>query len=131
MHAVVQVIQIFIAVGLVAVILLQRSEGGALGMGGGPGGLMSGRAAGNVLTRTTTILAAAFFVTCIALSALAQTHKGASVLETIDKTQQSAPAAATTPAAPGGAPGAKPGAGAPAKPTPAPTPAPTVPAAPQ
>lgn len=57
----------FIAIGLVAVILLQRSEGGALGMGGGPGGLMSSRSAGNVLTRSTTWLGTAFVAMCLLL----------------------------------------------------------------
>lgn len=61
------VIQGFIALGLVALILLQRSEGGALGMGGGPGGLMSSRSAGNVLTRATTWLAGAFICMCLLL----------------------------------------------------------------
>lgn len=62
------VVHLFIAIGLVSVVLLQRSEGGALGMGGGgPGGVMSGRAAGDLLTRTTQILAAAFFLTSVLL----------------------------------------------------------------
>ncbi|MCG8443499.1 MAG: preprotein translocase subunit SecG [Caulobacterales bacterium] len=74
MKAVLLVMLIFVAVGMIATILMQRSEGGALGMGGGgPGGLMSGRAAGNVLTRTTSILGAAFFLLCIALAALSGT----------------------------------------------------------
>lgn len=67
MNNVLLVLQGFIALGLVAVILLQRSEGGALGMGGGPGGLMSSRSAGNVLTRATTWLAAAFIGMCLLL----------------------------------------------------------------
>jgi protein translocase SecG subunit len=55
------VLQIIVAIALVGVILLQRSEGGALGMGGGPGGFMTARGAGDLLTRTTAILAAVFF----------------------------------------------------------------------
>ncbi|HYE43502.1 MAG TPA: preprotein translocase subunit SecG, partial [Caulobacteraceae bacterium] len=55
-------IQIIICVALTAVILLQRSEGGALGMGGGSGGFMTARGAGNLLTRTTAILATLFFI---------------------------------------------------------------------
>ena len=54
------VLQILVCVGLVAVILLQRSEGGALGMGGGGGGMMTARGAGNLLSRTTAILAVFF-----------------------------------------------------------------------
>jgi preprotein translocase subunit SecG len=65
------VVHSLIAAGLVAVILLQRSEGGALGMGGGPGGLMTARGAGNFLTRATAILAALFLGTSIFLAILA------------------------------------------------------------
>ncbi|MDX1729978.1 MAG: preprotein translocase subunit SecG, partial [Aurantimonas coralicida] len=54
------------------VVLLQRSEGGALGIGGGGGGMMSARGAANALTRTTGILAAAFFVTSLSLGILAR-----------------------------------------------------------
>ena len=53
---------IIVAISLTGVVLLQRSEGGALGMGGGPSGFMTARGAGNLLTRTTSILAVAFFV---------------------------------------------------------------------
>lgn len=62
------VIMILISVSLAGVILLQRSEGGALGMGGGPSGFMTARGAGNLLTRSTAILATAFFVCAIALT---------------------------------------------------------------
>src|ERR1700761_9312865 len=55
------VIHLLLALAMVGVILLQRSEGGALGIGGG-GGVMSGRAAGNLLTRATGILATGFFI---------------------------------------------------------------------
>ncbi len=66
------VIHLMICIAMVAVILLQRSEGGALGIGGGGGGLTSGRGSGNVLTRTTAYLAAAFFATSILLTVLAE-----------------------------------------------------------
>ena len=50
---------------MVGIILLQRSEGGALGMsGGGPGNFMSARGTGDLLSRTTQILAGAFFLLC-------------------------------------------------------------------
>ena len=62
------VIHLLLAVAMVGLILLQRSEGGALGIGGG--GVMTGRAAGNLLTRATAILAAAFFVTSLGLALL-------------------------------------------------------------
>src|ERR1700753_2149548 len=66
--------ELVIAVALVIFVLLQRSEGGALGMGGGGsgmGGLFSPRGAADTLTRTTAILAALFFITCISLDLLA------------------------------------------------------------
>ena len=68
-----------IAIALIAVVLLQRSEGGALGMGGGSGGggnLFSARGVGNALTRTTAYLAVAFFVTSIGLTMLAIKRTG-------------------------------------------------------
>jgi preprotein translocase subunit SecG len=57
-----------VAAALVGVILMQRSEGGGLGMGGSPSGLMSARGAGDFLTRTTAILAALFIILAIALA---------------------------------------------------------------
>ena len=53
-------------------VLLQRSEGGALGIGGGGGGFMTGRSAGNALTKTTAVLAAAFFATSLSLTLIAR-----------------------------------------------------------
>ncbi len=73
MSTVLLLIHVMVAVALVGVILLQRSEGGALGIGGG-GGFMTGRSAGNALTKTTAILAASFFATSLALSILASQH---------------------------------------------------------
>lgn len=71
METVLIVIHLMIVLALVGVVLMQRSEGGGLGIGGGSG-LMSARGAANALTRTTGILAAAFFVTSIALGLLAR-----------------------------------------------------------
>jgi len=62
------VAMILISVALTGVILLQRSEGGALGMGGGPSGFMTARGAGNLLTKATSILATLFFVCAIGLT---------------------------------------------------------------
>src|SRR6478752_6242154 len=59
---------LLIVLALVAVILLQRSEGGGLGMGGNAGGFMTVRGTANVLTRTTAILAALFFAAAIGLT---------------------------------------------------------------
>jgi preprotein translocase subunit SecG len=74
MITVLLLIHIMVAVGLVGVVLLQRSEGGALGIGGGGGGFMTGRSAGNALTKTTAVLAACFFATSLILSILAGQH---------------------------------------------------------
>jgi len=76
MTTVLLVIHVMVAAALVCVVLLQRSEGGALGIGGG-GGFMTGRSAGNALTKTTAVLAASFFATSLALSVMAS-HQGAS-----------------------------------------------------
>ena len=84
MITVILVIHLMLAASLTGVILVQKSEGGALGMGGGGmGGFMSGRSAANLLTRTTAIIAAGFFATSIAL-ALISTHQRAahSILDT-------------------------------------------------
>ena len=67
------VLHLMIASALVGVVLLQRSEGGALGIGGGGGGgFLTGRGTANLLTRTTAALAAAFFTTSILLTLIAQ-----------------------------------------------------------
>jgi len=73
MTTILLVIHLLIALALVGAVLLQRSEGGALGIGGGGGGAMfSSRGAANVLTRVTAGLAAAFFLTSITLTILAR-----------------------------------------------------------
>jgi preprotein translocase subunit SecG len=83
MATVILIIHLMIALALVALVLVQRSEGGALGIGGGGGGVMSGRGAGNVLTRATGFLAAAFFVTSLTLGILATRGGGGSVLDQV------------------------------------------------
>jgi len=78
-----------IAASLVAIVLVQRSEGGALGIGGGGGGFMTGRGAANLLTRVTAVLAAAFFATSILLAVLASTRSGPrSILDSPGQTRQ-------------------------------------------
>lgn len=109
MITVILLIHVMVAVALVGVVLLQRSEGGALGIGGGGGGFMTGRGAGNALTKTTAILAACFFATSLGLSIMASHHGGTpSILPAgsenglaplqIPETQ--APSTPATPAAP-------------------------------
>ncbi|MGE0722787.1 MAG: preprotein translocase subunit SecG [Alphaproteobacteria bacterium] len=102
MTQVVLVVHLLIALALVVVILLQRSEGGALGIGGGAGsggmsGFLSGRGQANLLTRTTAILAACFVVTSLALVHL--TGGGAKPRSIIEQ-PPAAPAAPATPAPP-------------------------------
>jgi preprotein translocase subunit SecG len=89
MSTVILVIHLLIAAALVGVVLLQRSEGGALGIGGGGGGgFMSGRGTANLLTRVTAGLAVAFFITSIALTILAkQSVAPESILEGAGQTQ--------------------------------------------
>lgn len=72
METVLIVIHLMIVVALVGVVLLQRSEGGGLGIGGGGGGAMTARGAGSLLTRATGILAAGFFITSLSLGILAR-----------------------------------------------------------
>jgi preprotein translocase subunit SecG len=72
MATVLLIIHLMIALALIGVVLLQRSEGGALGIGGGGGGgFMTGRGAANLLTRVTAGLAVAFFATSLLLSLVA------------------------------------------------------------
>ena len=70
------VIHVLIALALIGVVMLQKSEGGALGMGGGGmSGFMTGRSTANLLTRTTAVLAVAFFATSILLVLLSNPVK--------------------------------------------------------
>jgi preprotein translocase subunit SecG len=79
------VVQAIIAAALVGLVLMQRSEGGGLGIGGGgsPGGLMSARGAADFLTRTTKWLAVVFVTLAIVMAAVAV---GASEADSIDDT---------------------------------------------
>ncbi len=104
MTTVVLVIHLLIAMALVGTVLLQRSEGGGLGMGGGGGGgmggFMTGRATADLLTRTTAILATLFFATSLTLAILAdQGQSRRSILDELDPTTL-IPAAPTEPTAP-------------------------------
>jgi preprotein translocase subunit SecG len=70
MQTVLIVIHLLVVIALVGAVLLQRSEGGVLGTGGG-GGFMTGRGQANALSRATAILATLYFVTALAMSILA------------------------------------------------------------
>lgn len=90
------VVHALIAAALVTVILMQRSEGGGLGMGGSPSGLMSARGAADFLTRMTTGLATAFVSLSIVLAVLASTHRSATVDTSLARSR-AAPAAQNAP----------------------------------
>ncbi len=104
METIVLVIHLILAIALIAVILLQRSEGGALGMGGGGGGggggFMTGRAAADMLTRTTAILATCFICTSIVLAILAGSHESGSLLDRTPPPEATPVAPSSTPTAP-------------------------------
>ena len=70
MQTVVIVIHLMVVLAMIGLVLLQKSEGGGLGMGGG-GGFLSSRGTANILTRSTAILAGVFFATSLILSILA------------------------------------------------------------
>lgn len=106
-------LEIVVSIALGGVVLLQRSEGGALGMGGGPSGFMTARGAGDLLTRITWILAAIFFSLALAMTILSGRERGSSsVLDrlkvdainpaTLNQPPARAPAGNGTPAAPAG-----------------------------
>jgi preprotein translocase subunit SecG len=135
MQSVLLVVHILIVLALIGVVLLQRSEGGALGTGGGAGSFMTGRGQANALSRATAILGALFFATALLMSILSSWSRAPhSILE-----RGPAPAGQTapTPISPGnildqlkqleGQPGAP--SAPPAAPTPA-APAPAAPSAP-
>lgn len=80
------VVQAIVAAALVGVILMQRSEGGGLGIGGSPSGMLSARGAADFLTRSTKWLAVLFVVLSIALAAVAvETTGGDSIESTLDR----------------------------------------------
>lgn len=112
------VVQALVAAALVGVILMQRSEGGGLGVGGSPSGLMSARGVADFLTRTTAVLATIFVILSIVLAALAVRTTGERTIDTsLDRAEPVVPAdplsgavqpGAPVPANPAAAPGATP-----------------------
>lgn len=121
MQTVLIVIHLMVVVALVIAVLLQRSEGGALGIGGG-GGFLSGRGQANALTRATAILGTIFFATSIILTLMANLNRapksifdgkpgqtqsapagqqpGGSVLDDLNKARPAAPSAPAAPEPP-------------------------------
>jgi preprotein translocase subunit SecG len=97
MQTVIIVVHLMIVLTMIATVLLQKSEGGGLGMGGGAG-FMSSRGTANLLTRTTGVLAVGFFITSLLLSWIASYDRKPSSI--INPTSQSQPADAATPISP-------------------------------
>ena len=108
------VLQALVAAALVGVVLMQKSEGGGLGMGGSPSGLMSARGAANFLTRATGVLATLFVVLSIVLAAMAVSVSSGRTIDTsLQRSVEPAAApasqpsdAAAQPSAPTGQPSA-------------------------
>lgn len=129
MTTILLIVHLIVTLVLIAVVLIQRSEGGGLGIGSsqGMGGFMGGRGTANLLTRTTAVLGTIFFVLALTLALMSRgtTGIGSSLLDR--------PPAASTPAVPAAAPGTTPpgtATGTPPAATPGATPATTPPAAP-
>ena len=104
MQTLLVVAELVIAIALIFFVLLQRSEGGALGMGGGSGsmgGLFPAPGSAHTLTRTTSILAFLFFGICIVLNILALKGRDqTSILDSAAPPAKSAPAKPPAPALP-------------------------------
>ena len=100
MENVLLIIHLILAVFLIGVVLLQRSEGGALGIGGGGGGAVSSRGATTALAKVTWALAAAFIATSLALTILAAQESGSrSVIDRIEPGAETPASAPLTPPA--------------------------------
>jgi preprotein translocase subunit SecG len=102
------ILQTLVAAAMVAVILMQRSEGGGLGVGGSPSGLMSARGAADFLTRATAILAVLFVLLSIALAGLATLQRAPIQIDPSLARQPPAGAPLAPVAAPGAVPGEAP-----------------------
>ena len=99
MNTILLIINLFVTLALIAVVLIQRSEGGGLGIGSsqGMGSFMSGRGTANLLTRTTAVLAAIFMALCLALAVM---NRGTSNSGTRSILDTPAPISAKVPPSP-------------------------------
>ena len=95
MFAFLLIVQTLIAVALISVILMQRSEGGGLGVGGSSSGFMTARGAADFLTRSTAVLATIFIVLAILLAAIAGVSRTPATIDT-SLVNQASPASPTT-----------------------------------
>jgi preprotein translocase subunit SecG len=102
MQTVVIVVHLMIVAAMIATVLLQKSEGGGLGVGGGAG-FMSSRGTANLLTRTTAVLAGGFFLTSLFLSWHASyDRKPSSIINPASQSQPAGPATPVSPPTSGG-----------------------------
>lgn len=107
MEQIVLVIHVFIAIGLISLVLMQKSEGGGTGFGGSSGsmmGFLSSRSKATLLTRMTGYLAAAFICTSLGLAVLAARtdHDTASRIDKLMEEQQTQPESPSLPSVPVG-----------------------------
>jgi preprotein translocase subunit SecG len=134
MQAVLIIVHLLVAISLIFVVLLQRSEGGALGMGGGGsglGGLFSPRGAASTLTRTTAILGLVFFLTSMSLTLLSLgARQPTSILNQVAPGSAAPANTKAPPTLPSAAPPTLPSANPPAPTAPAAPAAPALPAVP-
>jgi preprotein translocase subunit SecG len=110
MFAFLLIVQTLIAASLVAVILMQRSEGGGLGVGGSSSGFMTARGAADFLTRSTAVLGGAFIILSIVMAAIAGVTRQAPTIDT-SLGNSVAPATAQTQPQPAPTPPANPATG--------------------
>jgi preprotein translocase subunit SecG len=95
------ILQTLIAAALVGVILMQRSEGGGLGVGGSSAGFMTARGAADFLTRSTAVLGGVFIILSIVMAAIAGVSRESAKIDTslaTDAPAQQAPAQQPAPA---------------------------------
>ena len=89
MENIILILNIVLAVLLVAVVLLQKSEGGALGLGVSQESFISSRSAGSFLTKTTAIIATLFIITSISLTIMSKEEfSSSSVLEKVEEEEK-------------------------------------------
>ena len=92
MENIILTIHVILAILLIGSVLLQKSEGGALGIGSGSDSLMSSRSAGSFLTKFTSVIAVLFIITSISLTAIhREDSKNTSVLDKIEKKEDNLP----------------------------------------
>lgn len=95
MYTILLVIHTIIVVFLILLVLIQRTDGDGLGgLGGGGNQFLTGRSQANILTRTTAILAGAFFLTSLILAVMANRMGDGSIIDSMPAMEESAPASA-------------------------------------